>query len=142
MALEAKEILSPLVAEHGELIKPETRNLLEMGLNAPPNTIEKIKTARTHADKITTELFNIANLVFTPGALGAAPEGINATGDPVFNRAWTFARLPCINLPLAKAVANLPLGAQLVGNLNQDQDLLAYSKYFEGISHYQITPPG
>ena len=141
MALEAKEILAPLVAKNGDLIRPETKNLMEMGLNAPPNTLEKIATARAHAEKIVAELFDISDVIFTPGALGAAPEGIEATGDPVFNRIWTFARLPCINLPLAKAAANLPLGAQLVGNFKQDQQLLAHAKFFEAISPYQIFPP-
>ena len=141
MASEAEKILSPIVAEHGDLIRPETKNLVAMGLDAPADIVEKISSARTRSNEMIAALFDIADVVFTPSALGVAPAGIESTGDPVFNRAWTFAGLPCVNLPLTKAEGDLPLGAQLVGKPNGDGELLAYAKFCADVSPYQIVQP-
>ena len=141
MALEAKDILAPIAAEHGELIRAETKNLIDIGLNAPPNAMDEIHSARTVTADLVQSLFELGDVIATPSALGAAPEGIDATGDPVFNRAWTFARLPCIHLPLAKSTENLPLGLQIVGSPSGDSALLSYAKFFADITPFQITLP-
>ena len=141
MALEAKDILAPIANEHGELIRPETKNLIDIGLNAPPNARAEVETAKTRAAELVRTLFQHGDAVATPSALGAAPEGIDATGDPVFNRAWTFMHLPCVHLPLAKSADKLPLGLQIVGPPQGDDKLLTCAKFFERISPYKITLP-
>jgi len=65
------------------------------------------------------------DLLLTPAAPGEAWEGLQATGDPVFNTAWTALHLPALTVPAFKGVNGLPVGLQLVGSFRADRALLA-----------------
>lgn len=141
MALEAKEILGPIADKYGDLIRPETKSLVEQGLQAPPDAEQKIQHAKERCEKLMSTLGHIADVVLTPSALGAAPEGIAATGDPIFNRAWTFSKAPCLNIPIGRDISKLPIGAQFVSARNDDDALLSYTQFLVSLSHYQMSPP-
>lgn len=66
-----------------------------------------------------------------PPALGAAPKGIEATGDPVMNLPWTHAGMPAISVPAGTTPAGLPLGLQLVAGFGEDEQLLQWAKAIE-----------
>jgi Asp-tRNA(Asn)/Glu-tRNA(Gln) amidotransferase A subunit family amidase len=68
-----------------------------------------------------------------PSAPGAAPHGLDSTGDPVMNLPWTQAGLPALNLPSGADEAGLPFGLQLVGRWNQDEQLLAWAEDIEKV---------
>lgn len=59
-------------------------------------------------------LFQNFDALLLPAAAGSAPHGLDATGDPVFNRATTALHLPALTLPHFKDVNQLPLGIQLL----------------------------
>ncbi|MGR8947090.1 MAG: amidase [Gammaproteobacteria bacterium] len=141
MALEAKDVLGPIADKFPDLIRPETKQLIEQGLETPEDAVEKITDARTSAKTLLEDLLKAAEVILTPSALGTAPAGLGATGDPIFNRVWTFARVPCINLPIGRGDENLPIGVQFVGGLNKDADLLANTKYLASIASFEIAPP-
>jgi Asp-tRNA(Asn)/Glu-tRNA(Gln) amidotransferase A subunit family amidase len=67
----------------------------------------------------------------TPPALGTAPKGLSATGDPVFCVLWTMLGLPAITLPLMRGENGLPLGVQLVGRRGYDARLLRTARWLE-----------
>jgi Asp-tRNA(Asn)/Glu-tRNA(Gln) amidotransferase A subunit family amidase len=67
--------------------------------------------------------------ILTPAALGAAPKGLGATGDPVFCSLWTLLGLPAVSLPLMQAANGLPLGVQLVGRRDFDARLLRTARW-------------
>lgn len=71
------------------------------------------------------------DLLLTPSAAGEAPEGIDSTGNPVFNLPWTATWAPAITLPAGRGPNGLPLGLQLVGHRNRDQRLLAAARAVE-----------
>ena len=73
------------------------------------------------------------NLWICPSTVGAAPKGLESTGDPVMNLPWTQAGLPAINLPVGKNQAGLPLGVQVVGNWYKDESLLYWAKDLEKV---------
>jgi Asp-tRNA(Asn)/Glu-tRNA(Gln) amidotransferase A subunit family amidase len=54
-----------------------------------------------------------------------------STGDPAFNRLWTLAGTPCINVPGLRAPNGLPLGLTLVARFGGDRLLLAGAVRFE-----------
>lgn len=68
-------------------------------------------------------LFGKADVLLTPGAPGIAPEGLSATGNPRFNRAWTALGTPCLGFP-GGSESGLPLGLQFVGRSGSDRALL------------------
>jgi Asp-tRNA(Asn)/Glu-tRNA(Gln) amidotransferase A subunit family amidase len=69
--------------------------------------------------------------ILTPPALGTAPKGLGATGDPVFCVLWTLLGMPAVTLPLMQGANGLPLGVQLVGRRNFDARLLRTARWLE-----------
>jgi Asp-tRNA(Asn)/Glu-tRNA(Gln) amidotransferase A subunit family amidase len=71
----------------------------------------------------------------TLSATGAAPVGLEWTGDPVFNVPASLLGVPAISLPLLSD-ERLPLGLQLVGRAEEDADLMARAewlwRYYDG----------
>ncbi|HLZ63862.1 MAG TPA: amidase family protein, partial [Ktedonosporobacter sp.] len=61
-----------------------------------------------------------------PAAPGAAPRGINTTGNPAMNIPWTHAGLPAASLPAGRSAHGLPLGLQFVGGMMADESLVAW----------------
>jgi Asp-tRNA(Asn)/Glu-tRNA(Gln) amidotransferase A subunit family amidase len=71
-----------------------------------------------------TEVFDRYDAIVTPAAPGAAPEGLERTGDPAFCTLWTLCGMPAITLPLLSAGNGLPIGVQLVAKRGDDARLL------------------
>ena len=68
------------------------------------------------------------DVLLTPVAPGEAWEGLAATGDPVFNTAWTALHVPAISVPAFTGPSRLPVGLQLVGRYRRDADFLRAAK--------------
>ncbi len=68
------------------------------------------------------------DFLVAPGAVGAAPVGIDHTGDPALALPWTYAGLPAVSLPGATSSEEMPLGLQLVGPAGSDEILLAAAR--------------
>ena len=71
------------------------------------------------------------DLWICPSTVGAAPKGLDNTGDPVMNLPWTQAGLPAMNIPAGRNRQNLPLGLQVVGNWYKDESMLFWGKELE-----------
>jgi Asp-tRNA(Asn)/Glu-tRNA(Gln) amidotransferase A subunit family amidase len=67
--------------------------------------------------------------ILTPAAPGAAPRGLETTGDPSFCTLWTYCGMPALSLPLLEAANGLPIGVQLVGPRDGDARLLRTAKW-------------
>ena len=80
------------------------------------------------------ELFSRYDAVLTPAAPGAAPAGLQATGDPAFCTLWTLCGMPALNLPLMRGENGLPLGAQLVGARHGDARLLRTARWIVALA--------
>jgi len=80
------------------------------------------------------ELFEQSyDAILTPAALGAAPLGLESTGDPAFCTLWTLCGMPALSLPLMETPEGLPLGVQLVGARRADGQLLRTARWLAGI---------
>ena len=73
--------------------------------------------------------FEQYDAILTPSALGAAPLGLEATGNPIMQTLWTFAGLPAVSLPLLTVQDGLPLGVQAIGPYLCDGKLLRACRY-------------
>ena len=76
---------------------------------------------------------NGLDLWISPSAPGAAPAGLESTGDPVMNLPWTHSGLPSVNIPSGKDAQGLPLGLQVAGRWYEDEALLAWSIQLEPV---------
>ena len=65
------------------------------------------------------------DLCVSLSAPGAAPKGLDWTGDPVFVVPGSLLGVPAISMPVLTAEDNMPLGLQLLGYINQDAELFA-----------------
>jgi Asp-tRNA(Asn)/Glu-tRNA(Gln) amidotransferase A subunit family amidase len=74
-------------------------------------------------------VFDRFDVLLTPAALGTAPLGLEATGDPVMCTLWSFTGQPAITLPLLHGANGLPLGVQLVGRRGGDAALLRAARW-------------
>src|SRR5207244_12582220 len=102
----------------------------------PTVSAAKLATLRANCRKVRAELqmqMDAAGLALwvCPAAIGPAPAGIHATGDPAMNLPWTHAGLPAITVPAGRAANGLPLGLQLVARFGADEQLLGWA---EGIA--------
>jgi Asp-tRNA(Asn)/Glu-tRNA(Gln) amidotransferase A subunit family amidase len=81
-----------------------------------------------------TELFEQRyDAILTPPAFGAAPKGLESTGDPAFCALWTLCGMPALSVPLMQGANGLPLGVQLVGGRHRDGQLLRTARWL--VSH-------
>ncbi len=65
----------------------------------------------------------------TLAAPGAAPLGIETTGNAIFNVPASCLRCPALSLPLLEA-GGMPLGLQLLGYTNRERALSAIASWF------------
>ena len=62
--------------------------------------------------------------IMAPAAPGEAPAGLDATGDPLFNRLPTLLLVPSLNLNVMTGPQGLPVGVQFIGAFDTDLRLL------------------
>jgi len=122
-------------------VRPQTSNLVAEGRRVDGSFNTRLQDALARGERFLSGIFLRADLVITPSAPGEAPAGLHNTGDPMFNRIWTFLQTPCMNLPLTRGANGLPIGMQLVCNKQQDERLFAYSEYLNNLTDYAIEQP-
>ena len=65
------------------------------------------------------------DVILTSSSRGEAPEGLQSTGEDVFNRMWTLLHAPNIGIPACLAPSGLPVGVTLITGRLADARLLA-----------------
>lgn len=103
--------------------------LMEDGLAIPRARYEEALQTRNRAQLELAALLADVDAVLTPAAPGEAPQGLAATGDPLYNRIWTLLQVPCIAVPFGAGPQGLPLSVQLVGRLGADDQLLGVADW-------------
>lgn len=78
-------------------------------------------------------LFEDVDVIVGPAAPGAAPEGLDATGDPVLSRAWQAWGLPVVTVPGITDGKGMPLGMQVIGSPNCESELLAGASWISEV---------
>jgi Asp-tRNA(Asn)/Glu-tRNA(Gln) amidotransferase A subunit family amidase len=80
------------------------------------------------------DIFTQVDVLVSPAAPGEAPEGLQATGDPVFGRSWSALATPGLTLPGATGPKGLPIGVLLCGAYGQDRRFLAAAHVLETLA--------
>ena len=132
MEAEMAANLEPLWLAGKDKLSDRLRALMERGRET--RAIDYQRALRSLAPVVESfdELFmERYDAILTPPALGTAPKGLGATGDPVFCVLWTLLGMPAVTLPLMQGANGLPLGVQLVGRRNFDARLLRTARWLE-----------
>jgi Asp-tRNA(Asn)/Glu-tRNA(Gln) amidotransferase A subunit family amidase len=87
---------------------------------------------RDKARGLHESMSDIADGFITLSATGAAPVGLDYTGDPAFNLPASFIGAPAVTLPCL-SVEEMPLGIQLMGFEDGDETLFAHARWVEKI---------
>ena len=141
LARGAAASLGRITDRHPDQVRPQTRDLVAEGRRVDGTFNARLQDALARGGRFLSDVFSRADLVITPGAPGEAPAGLHNTGDPMFNRAWTFLQTPCMNLPLTRGARGLPIGVQLVCGRGEDERLFGYTAYLQGLTDYRIEQP-
>jgi Asp-tRNA(Asn)/Glu-tRNA(Gln) amidotransferase A subunit family amidase len=105
------------------------RNLVENSYKITPAQLVAAYDLAAECRRAFDGLFGASlDVVLTPASPGEPPEGLQSTGDPVFNSMWTLLHVPCVGIPVGASPKSLPLGIQLVGPRCSDAQLLAIAQ--------------
>ncbi len=141
MLVEASAALRPHVEKFGDRLSEQTRELFAQGRALADRELTDVPRLHAQWRSRFDELYQQYDAILTPAAIGEAPRGLESTGDPIFNRIWTFLGLPCVCMPIGVGPEGLPLAAQLVGSFGGDEQLLDTARWVVRTAQYEITPP-
>lgn len=114
---------------HRTRLSQRLQDLIAAGWAIPRDRYDAAVALAHNCRHTTTEIFARVDVLLTPSAPGEAPRGLDATGDPLFNRVWTLLHTPCVHLPFTQGPNGLPVGLQAVGAIGADRHTLLCADY-------------
>ena len=109
---------------HGDRLSDRLIEIIDNGRVCSFDTYLNAQRQAEVCHRLLNTVFDDYDLLLTPAALGAAPEGLDATGNPIFSRMWTLLHVPTVTIPISLAPNGLPIGAQIVARFQTDDQLL------------------
>lgn len=133
MAFEAARNLAHERLGHPDRLSASLAALLRAGLAVSAEQYHASLAAAAQGRAEIAATFADFDVLIAPSAVGVAPLGLAGTGDPVFCRMWTLLGLPCIHLPFASGMDDMPLGLQVVGRFQDDARMLAIARWMHAV---------
>ncbi|MFW6063409.1 MAG: amidase [Chloroflexota bacterium] len=135
LAAEAAEVHAEWFAQYDHLYHAKTAELLTRGEMVPQVVVDAARAGRQQLRQALMDLMDEHDVDFwiAPAAPGAAPGGLESTGDPIMNLPWTQSGLPAVSVPAGYNEDGLPLGLQLVGRWHEDEALLQGALAIEAV---------
>jgi Asp-tRNA(Asn)/Glu-tRNA(Gln) amidotransferase A subunit family amidase len=118
---EAFQALAYEYDQYRSRLGPVLRQQLEAAARILPMQYDEARRTARRARQEFADLMAKTDVILTPSAPGAAPQGLDSTGLPTFNRLWTLLGPPCVNVPGIADGSGLPLGIQIVGRFARDR---------------------
>jgi len=128
---EAHRALAWEYRVHHDAIPPLTREKLDETVGLQPSEYDEARTIAARGRKALGKVFDEVDVLLTFSAPGAAPKGLDSTGDARFNRLWTLMGVPCVNIPGYVADGGLPVGVQVITGFGDDAGALAAARFVE-----------
>jgi len=141
--IAAVEMAACLADEHrrfSQLMSERLRTRLDEGVASPAADYDAATALAQRGREGLAEALSGFDVLIVPSAMGEAPKGLGATGDPVFNRTWSLLHTPCVHVPLTIGPNGLPLGVQVVGRIGDDARTLACAHWIERRLREPPTP--
>jgi Asp-tRNA(Asn)/Glu-tRNA(Gln) amidotransferase A subunit family amidase len=115
---------------HRDRIDPMLREHLTAALAITADQYDAARRTASRGRQALADAMADFDVILTPSAPGAAPAGLGATGNPMFNRLWTLMGAPCVNVSGLRD-NGLPLGIQIVGRFGRDRVALEAALFVE-----------
>ncbi|MGA7791135.1 MAG: amidase [Xanthobacteraceae bacterium] len=115
---------------HREQIDKMLRDHLTAALAISADDYDTARRTASRGRQVLADAMSDYDVILTPSAPSAAPQGLAATGNPMFNRLWTLMGSPCVNVP-GLSENELPLGVQIVGRFGRDRLALEAALFLE-----------
>jgi Asp-tRNA(Asn)/Glu-tRNA(Gln) amidotransferase A subunit family amidase len=131
MEFEAHQALAWEYRTHHDAMPPLLRAKLDETVGLLPAEYDEACGIVGRARAALAELFQNIDVLLTFSAPGAAPKGLDWTGDPSFNRLWTLMGVPCVNVPAYVAEGGLPVGVQVIARFGDDAGALEAARFVE-----------
>lgn len=128
---EAHQALAWEYRTHHDAMPPLLRAKLDETVGIPPADYDEARGIARRARGSLAETFRDIDVLLTFSAPGAAPKGLDWTGDPRLNRLWTLMGVPCVNVPAYLAEGGLPVGVQVIARFGDDAGALAAARFIE-----------
>jgi Asp-tRNA(Asn)/Glu-tRNA(Gln) amidotransferase A subunit family amidase len=128
---EAYRALADEIDRHHDRLGPILRAQLDQAAALTPAAYDEARRLARQARRAFVDLMEDTDVILTPSAPGAAPHGLDSTGQPTFNRLWTLLGAPCVNVPGLSDSTGLPLGVQIVGRFARDRLTLAAAAWLQ-----------
>jgi Asp-tRNA(Asn)/Glu-tRNA(Gln) amidotransferase A subunit family amidase len=130
---EAAMALAFEYENHRARLTEVLRIALEQGRATTPEAYDEARRIARRARRDTGTLFETVDVLLTPSAAGAAPEGLSSTGSPIFNKLWTLTGNPCVSVPGITDAAGLPFGVQMLARFGRDRTALSAASWLEAL---------
>jgi Asp-tRNA(Asn)/Glu-tRNA(Gln) amidotransferase A subunit family amidase len=114
-----------------DAMPPRLRARLDESVDITPAAYDEARAIAVGARQALAETFEDVDVLLTFAAPGAAPKGLDWTGDPRFNRLWTLMGTPCVNIPAIVADGGLPVGVQVIARYGDDAGALRVARFVE-----------
>ena len=129
-----REVAQSLAHEwlvHRDSLSDEMIAMIEAGRAVSSDEYDAARLLARTGRLALAEVFEGIDVLLAPSAIGEAPAGIQATGDPLFNRVWTLLRTPCVHLPSGSGPHGLPVGVTIVGPIGADRATLLAADWIQ-----------
>ena len=133
MAYEAAREFAHESHAHPGRFSPKFQRLLTSGAGIPPDGYDADLALRHRAILQLDALFDEADALILPSAIGEAPPAAEGTGDPAMSRGWTLLGLPIVTIPCGAGPNGMPLGIQIAARPGEDEIALAVAAWLEGL---------
>lgn len=131
MVSEVAKCLAHEWLAHRDQLSREMVAMIDAGLAVGAERYDAAQSLARASRRLLPQVFDGCDVLIAPSAIGEAPIGVQATGDPLFNRIWTLLRTPCVHVPCALGQHGLPLGVTVVGPIGSDRTTLAAASWVQ-----------
>lgn len=113
-----------------ELLDPATNTYVAEGWANHATYARDMAEARAHRATL-ADFMRGFDALLAPAAPDEAPVGLASTGDAAFSLFWSLLHVPCATIPFATGPTDMPIGVQLIGAMDRDEELLALAAWID-----------
>lgn len=134
---EASQVMGHIRCDHSGEVSEAFRSFIDAGAAESEVDYKEALACQAACKAKMDSVFEGVDLLLVPGATGAAPKGLDATGDPIFQRIWTAVGAPSLGFPAAWNANGLPLGLQVVARPGADAQCLGHAAHIMPHVHFK-----